>query len=125
MTKVMVFGTFDNLHKGHLSYFSQARKYGNFLIAVVARDKTVLKVKGKKPVHDERERLQEVKKYADKAVLGYLGDKYKVISKFKPDVICIGYDQRNFLDGLSKLRIPVKKMKAYKPHKYKSSKIHQ
>jgi len=93
MKKVMVFGTFDKLHKGHLSYFKQARRYGNFLVAVVARKKTVKKIKGKFPRDSEKTRLLNVKKYADKTVLGNLKDRYKVIKQFKPSTICLGYDQ--------------------------------
>ena len=37
---VMTFGTFDHLHPGHIYYLSEARKYGDYLITVVARDKT-------------------------------------------------------------------------------------
>ncbi|MBW2995922.1 adenylyltransferase/cytidyltransferase family protein [Candidatus Woesearchaeota archaeon] len=115
--KVMVFGTFDILHKGHLSYFKQARKYGDFLIAVIARDKTVKKLRGRLPRNNEKKRVKEVNKYADKAVLGYVYDKMKVVKKYKPDVICLGYDQDS--NGLKKF----KRMKAYKAHKYKTSKL--
>ncbi|MBI2582387.1 adenylyltransferase/cytidyltransferase family protein, partial [Candidatus Woesearchaeota archaeon] len=31
MKKVMCFGTFDLLHLGHLNYFQQAKKYGDYL----------------------------------------------------------------------------------------------
>ncbi len=123
MKKVMVFGTFDILHKGHLNFFSQARKYGDYLIVIVARDKTVKEVKGRKTRNNEKKRLMAVRKYADKAVLGYIRDKYKVIKKLKPDVICLGYDQKNFVKKLEDFKIPVKKLKAFKPEKYKSSKI--
>ncbi|MBW2977337.1 adenylyltransferase/cytidyltransferase family protein [Candidatus Woesearchaeota archaeon] len=123
MKKIMVFGTFDVLHKGHLNFFSQAKKHGDYLIAVVARDKTVKEVKGIFPRHNEKKRLVEVKKHVDKAVLGYIRDKYKVISKFKPDIICLGYDQRSFINGLKRFKIPIKRLKAYMTHKYKSSKI--
>ncbi|MCH9030625.1 MAG: adenylyltransferase/cytidyltransferase family protein [Bacteroidetes bacterium] len=53
---VMIFGTFDILHKGHLNLFDQAKKHGDFLIAVIARDKTVVKVKDREPKHNEKER---------------------------------------------------------------------
>lgn len=42
---VMAFGTFDVFHPGHEYYLTQAKKYGDILIVVVARDKTVEKVK--------------------------------------------------------------------------------
>ena len=121
MKKVMVFGTFDILHKGHLNFFSQARKYGK-LVVVVAKDKTVLEVKGKKPRNNEKKRLAKVKKHS-RAILGMIKDKYKVIEKEKPDIICLGYDQKSFIKGLKKFKIKIVKLKPYMAHKYKSSKL--
>ncbi len=97
--------------------FSQARKYGDYLIAVIARDKNVKKVKGKLPCQNEKKRLKQVSKHVDKAVLGYIYDKMRVIKKYNPDIICIGYDQDAY--GLKKF----KKLKPHNAHKYKSSKI--
>jgi cytidyltransferase-like protein len=123
--KVMVFGTFDILHKGHLSLFKQAKKYGDYLIAVVGRDNTVKKIKGRNPRNNEKERLKKVaeQKIVDKAVLGMKRDMYGNIKKLKPDIICLGYDQAAFADGLRKFKIRVVRLKPYKPHKYKSSKM--
>lgn len=132
MKRVMVFGTFDIFHKGHESFLLQARKCGDYLIAVIARDRTVKAVKGKLPKNDEKKRRKKVMDsgLADKAVLGKLGDKYTVIKKYKPGVICLGYDQAAFVDklqenlflyGLKNVRI--RRLRAYKPKIYKSSKM--
>ena len=129
--KVMVFGTFDILHPGHLNFFKQAREFGNFLIAVIARDKTVLKIKGRLPKNNEKKRLKNLKNnnLIDKAVLGGLKDKYEIIKKFRPDVICLGYDQKTFTEGLKNkikdfgLKIKIVILKSYKPEIYKSSKL--
>jgi FAD synthetase len=127
MKKIMVFGTFDILHKGHINKFKQAKKHGDSLIIVVARDDTVKKIKKRKPKHNEKTRLKAVKPYADKAVLGYKADKYKIIEKYKPDIIALGYDQVSFTKNLGKelkkrkLKTKIIKLKPYKAHKYKSS----
>ena len=79
--KVMVFGTFDIIHRGHFYFLRQSKGKNNFLIVVVARDSTVKKMKGKETVHKENERLGHVNALAivDKAVLGYEGeDKLKI-----------------------------------------------
>ncbi|MBI4992857.1 MAG: FAD synthase [Candidatus Magasanikbacteria bacterium] len=101
---VMVFGTFDILHLGHIHMFEEAREYGDKLVAVVARDINVEKVKGIGPFHNENERLKFVKhiNLVDEAVLGDKTDVYKVIKKIKPDVIALGYDQRVYIDKLSR-----------------------
>ena len=41
----MLFGTFDGLHEGHFDLFRQAKKYGDYLVVVVARDVNVKKIK--------------------------------------------------------------------------------
>jgi FAD synthetase len=124
--KVMCFGTFDNLHPGHLSYLSQARGYGDYLIAVVARDVNVKKLKGRLPRQKEKLRLSKVKNlsFVDEAVLGQLRDKFGIIKKHKPPVICLGYDQTVDTRELEKV-FPGKivRLKPYKEYIYKSSKL--
>ena len=129
MKKVMVFGTFDGLHMGHRSLFQQARKYGDYVIAVVARDSTVKKVKDHIPLEKQEERLRQVRDCPgiDEARLGYEDDQYRVIFEVKPDVICLGYDQRAFVDKLAEkieksgLHTKIYRMKPYQPGKYHSS----
>ena len=130
MKKVMVFGTFDIFHKGHINFLQQARRQGDFLIVVVARDETVAEIKKQKTRNKEqkRKRILENSHLADKIILGNLGDKYAVIKKYQPDIICLGYDQKVYVDklkdklqqfGMEKTRI--KKLKHFHPEKYKSS----
>lgn len=132
MKKVMVFGTFDIFHPGHINFLDQAREYGDALTVVVARDKTVLSVKGDLPMNNEERRAKNIKKsdIADVVILGSEDDKYKVIKDTKPDVICLGYDQKFFIEdlqdklsefGLDKTKIV--KLKSFHPEKYKSSKL--
>jgi len=96
---VLASGTFDLLHFGHLRYLEESKKTGGEnakLVVVVARDGTVEKRKGKKPVlpEDQRRVLVESLKVVDEAILGYEGfDINKVIEKIKPDVITVGHDQ--------------------------------
>jgi FAD synthetase len=102
--KVMIFGTFDVLHDGHFYVMKKAKKYGN-LTVVVGRDITVKSLKGKFPKNNEQKRIDNIKKLkiADSVILGSLGDKYKVILDIKPDLICLGYDQKFFTDKLEKV----------------------
>lgn len=132
MKRVMVFGTFDLFHEGHRNFFKQTRKFGSYLLVVVARDKTVARYKKQGTKNKEQKRADKIKKskLADKVILGSLGDKYQVIKKYKPDIICLGYDQNYFVDkldrklkefGLTKTKII--RLKPYKADVYKSSKI--
>jgi len=125
MIKVICFGTFDHLHKGHLNYFSQAKELGDYLIVIVARDKNT----NKETTYDENQRLSEVKKVevVDEAVLGDLEDKYKIIKEKQPEVLCLGYDQdvkeERLKEDLVKLNLrpEIKRMKPFQEEKYKSS----
>lgn len=128
-TVVMTFGTFDHFHAGHEHYLASAKKKGDELITVIARDETVKKVKGEYPDHNELERKKTLEEtdLVDEVILGDLKDKYSVIRKHKPDVICLGYDQYAFTQQLQKLIIAeglnteVIRLKPYKPNQFKSS----
>ncbi|MFH2136061.1 MAG: adenylyltransferase/cytidyltransferase family protein [Patescibacteria group bacterium] len=128
--KVMVFGTFALMHPGHLYFFKKAKEHGGYLIVVIARDETVKKVKGFFPKLGELARREMVGaiKFVDEAVLGDKFDWYKIILKYKPDIICLGYDQeipKNFSEELWRRGVVAKiiRLKSYKPEKYKSSLI--
>ncbi len=132
MKKVMVFGTFDLLHPGHRYFLKQAKKLGDYLITVVARDTTVKIIKGRLPRQNEKQRFKIIKFYglADKVILGHKRDKYYVIKKYRPQIIALGYDQISFTDQLANkleefglLKTKVIKLKSYQPEKFKSSKL--
>lgn len=96
---VLASGTFDLLHYGHVKYLEEAKKIGGKnaeLIVIVARDSTVKKRKGRKPVmpEDQRRSLVEALKVVDEAILGYEDfDMIKVVEKTNPDIIAVGHDQ--------------------------------
>ena len=129
LKKVMAFGTFDLFHAGHENYLKQAKALGEYLIVIIARDETVKKIKGKHPDLNERKRLKIVKKsgIADKVILGSHEDKHKVLRKFRPDIIALGYDQFVFTQRLEKtlidlqLNATIHRLEAYYPQVYKSS----
>jgi FAD synthetase len=130
--KVLVFGTFDIFHRGHEYFLKEAKKHGDFLRVVVARDVTVENVKKRKTLNDENKRASTIRKsgIASEVVLGGLGDKYAVIKKYKPDVICLGYDQIFFVDKLKEklLEFDLEKTEifyidSFEPEIYKSSKL--
>jgi FAD synthetase len=98
---VLASGVFDLLHLGHVRFLEEAKKAGGRgaeLIVIVARDNTVERRKGKKPIMPENQRraLVESLKVVDEAILGYEKfDIAKAIEKIKPDIIVVGYDQRS------------------------------
>lgn len=131
MKTVMCAGTFDIIHPGHLFYLSEAKKYGDKLIVVVARDKNSEDFKGKAPANSEKERLEKVRmlNIIDEAVLGGNGNIFDIVEKIKPDVVCLGYDQnvkkQEVEDELRKrsIKAEVIRIDAYLPNVYKSSRL--
>jgi len=99
LKKVMVFGVFDLLHPGHLNFLMQARELGDKLIVSIARDINVFKVKGQRPVHNERQRMKNLSllPVVDKVVLAGIKDPWPHILKEKPDIIALGYDQKIYV----------------------------
>ncbi len=129
-TRIMVFGTFDGVHKGHLNFFKQAKKIAknSFLIVSVARDKNVLKIKGGLPMFPEKERIALIKKcvMVDKVVLGGLSRHLPHILKERPDIIALGYDQSAYVANIEKdlknkgVSVKVVRLKPYRAKVYKN-----
>ncbi len=134
MTRIMVFGTFDMLHEGHLDLFRQARSLVSdpHLIVSVARDAVAARIKGVAPRHAEAERraLVAASDLVDEAVIGdeegYIG--HLVLAR--PDVIALGYDQAgeyvdHLADDLSSagLKTTIVRLKPHRPEVYKTSKL--
>jgi FAD synthetase len=129
-TRIMVFGTFDGLHKGHLNFFKQAKNFteNSFLIVSIARDENVLKIKGHKPKLKEQERKGLIKMctMVNKVVLAGKNKYLTHILKERPDIIALGYDQKAYVKELKKdlknkgILIKIVRMKPYKEHIYKN-----
>lgn len=93
--KVLVGGVFEIIHPGHLFLLRKAKELGR-VVVVVARDSTVVKLKGRMPVVPEEQRLEVVRsiKYVDEAHLG--SDPLDIegtLRKHKPDIVLLGPDQ--------------------------------
>ncbi|MEK7541553.1 MAG: adenylyltransferase/cytidyltransferase family protein [Patescibacteria group bacterium] len=124
----MVFGVFDGLHAGHRAFLRAAKKRGDELVAVVARDAAVRLLKKKKPRFDEKARVRALRasRLADRVILG---DKkqgiYRVIARYAPDTICLGYDQQALAEDMRThrefSRIPLIRLKPHQPMKFKTS----
>jgi FAD synthetase len=123
MARVLTFGTFDVLHPGHLHYLSQAQERGELWV-VVARDSTVLSIKGHSPIQSEQERLQGVQQAFPQAhaLLGDPRDFTTPLRTVQPDLILLGYDQ-HLPPGVREEDLPCKVERAspLKPDEFKSS----
>jgi len=94
VVRVMATGVFDLLHPGHLYFLTEARKLGDELVVVVARDQTARRLKREPyvPEHIRREMVEALKP-VDRAVLGSATDIYETVINERPNIIALGYDQ--------------------------------
>jgi len=114
---ILASGVFDLLHLGHVRFLEEAKRAGGKdakLIVIIARDSTVEKTKGRKPImsEDQRRALVVSLKVVDEAVLGYENlDIGEVIEKIKPNIIALGYDQADMENSVksyvAKNKVPV------------------
>jgi len=99
MRTVLASGSFDLVHYGHVRFLEEAKKAGGKdarLVVIVARDKTVERLKGNKPVipEDQRRAVVEALKPVDEALLGFENMSIMdVVIQLKPDIIAVGHDQ--------------------------------
>jgi len=94
-TVVFIGGGFEVIHPGHLHTIEGAKRLGDVLVAVVARDSTIRRRKGRDPVSGERERMNLLAslRAVDAAILGVEGDIYETLDRVRPDIVALGYDQ--------------------------------
>jgi cytidyltransferase-like protein len=94
---VFIGGGFEVIHPGHIYTIEKARKLGDVLIVVVARDSTILRRKGRDPIASESERMRLLSslRQVDASILGVEGDIYLTLEKVRPDIVALGYDQHH------------------------------
>jgi len=126
--KLFVAGTFDRFHTGHQFFLWQASGMCEQLVIIVARDKTVHRIKGRPSHHDEEARLQRIKNenipHTSVRLGREDGDFFQTLQEESPDGLLLGYDQR-FDEEKAKDIFPellIIRAEAYKPEHFKSSK---
>lgn len=130
---VLTFGTFDYPHPGHYHYLSSSRALGDQLVTIIALDETVKRIKGDLPDHDQKQRLEWVQSLGLQdhvAQYWQLENVYSCLDEWKPQVICLWYDQDSFdkwiIEYCDQNKIPhpvVVRLSSHKPEQYKSSLI--
>jgi len=126
---VMATGTFEILHQGHKFYLREAKKLGQKLVVIVARQSRAEKLRHRKLCFNQKKRLAEISnlKFVDQVLLGDKKDQYQSIKKIKPDIIALGYDQKETVMNLGKkikelgLKTRIARIRAYRPEEFKSS----
>lgn len=92
MMVVLTGGKFNRLHEGHLWLLRKARGCGDMLVVVLANDANNRR-RYAVPA-GKRKKMLESTGLPGKVVIGNPRDFFRVVKKFRPSVIVLGYDQR-------------------------------
>jgi D-beta-D-heptose 7-phosphate kinase/D-beta-D-heptose 1-phosphate adenosyltransferase len=99
MTTVMVNGTFDVLHPGHVALLNTARSYGDYLIVAIDTDRRVKELKGEqRPINNQNDRRIMLANLKSVDIVELFDSKEELIElmkKYKPDVYVKGSDWKH------------------------------
>ena len=93
---MLIAGTFDLLHPGHIYLVNEAAKMGDVYV-IVATDQNRKLYSGESPIIPENQRLEVIKsvKNVKGARLGRSdNDTLKTVEEINPDIILLGPDQK-------------------------------
>jgi FAD synthetase len=120
--KVMIAGTFDIIHPGHIFLIKEAAKLGDVYV-IVSTDKNRERYAGEPPIVPQEQRLEVVSnlKNVKKAVIGRSDNNtLKTVEQIDPDIILLGpnqkYDIATLKEGLVAIglgHIEVKRLEIY------------
>jgi len=102
--RVLIAGTFDLIHAGHVYLISEAAKLGDVYV-VVATDRNRELFSGERPIIPQEQRLEVIKsiKNVKEARLGRNdNDTLKTVEEINPHIILLGPDQKYSIDILKK-----------------------
>lgn len=131
---VLTFWSFDVIHPGHKYYLTEARKYGEELITIVARDENIERIKWQKTHNSTNKRVEDIKKLwiSNSVIAGSIKNPMNCLWEYTPDSICLWYDQRwPFVEKISKkleelhLETQIIRIEPHEPEIYKSSLLKQ
>ena len=111
---VLAGGVFDIIHPGHIHTLKDAKALGDVLVVVVATDNTSVKMKKRRPLHDQEQRRELVNSLSmvDLCLVGQEEDIFKTVDLVRPQVIALGYDQTHqekfIIDGCKRIKLDAK-----------------
>jgi len=102
--RVLVAGTFDLIHAGHIYLINEAANLGDVYV-VVATDKNRELFSGERPIVSQEQRLEVIRnlKNVKNARLGRSDNNtLKTVEEINPDIILLGPDQKYSIEILKK-----------------------
>jgi D-beta-D-heptose 7-phosphate kinase/D-beta-D-heptose 1-phosphate adenosyltransferase len=126
MTKIVVNGTFDILHPGHVAMLNYAKSLGVYLLVLIDSDRRVRELKGNnRPVNNQRDRqflLKNLKAVNDVWIFDSDEELVEKIRLSSPDIMVKGSD---YIDRPILGQELVKKIEFYDRTDHSTTKIIQ
>jgi D-beta-D-heptose 7-phosphate kinase/D-beta-D-heptose 1-phosphate adenosyltransferase len=98
MTRVIVNGTFDILHRGHLELLEYAMSCGSYLLVAIDTDRRVKELKGEnRPInnqYDRKHHLEMLKPVNQVVLFDSKEELIEIIKDYKPDIMVKGSDYK-------------------------------
>jgi D-beta-D-heptose 7-phosphate kinase/D-beta-D-heptose 1-phosphate adenosyltransferase len=98
MNKIIVNGTFDIIHRGHIEMLNYAKSLGGYLLVLIDSDSRVKELKGSnRPVNNQHDRqfvLNNIKAVDDVWLFDSEQDLIDKIKMYSPDIMVKGSDYR-------------------------------
>ena len=96
MDKIIVNGSFDLLHPGHIRLLNYAKSLGQYLLVATDSDDRISKLKGSdRPFNSQHERvtlLSNLKAVDEVLVFNSQEELIAILKNYKPDIIVKGSD---------------------------------
>ena len=94
--KVMVNGTFDIVHRGHIEMLNYAKSLGNFLLVAIDTDRRVKELKGdERPINNQWDRmfmLDNLRAVDSVRLFDSKEELIEIMKEFQPDIYVKGSD---------------------------------
>lgn len=105
MKKIITYGTFDLIHRGHINILKQAKELGDYLIVGLSSDEfNSLKGKSSYYTYEERKYILESIKYVDLVIKEDNWEQKKIdIKEHKVEIFVMGDDWKGKFDYLEEL----------------------
>ena len=99
MKKIIVNGTFDIIHRGHIEMLNYAKSLGGYLLVLIDTDIRVRELKGdQRPINNQYDRLFVLKNVKAVNHVWFFDSDQDLIDKikiYKPDIMVKGSDYKD------------------------------
>ena len=104
MTKVLVNGTFDIIHPGHVELLNYAKSLGDYLVVFIDTDRRVSEIKGPdRPINNQSDRkllLQNLKAVDDVFM-------FDSVEEFETLEFCDAHPEKHIEQVITEINIPI------------------